>query len=44
MHKQMFELGVELGDDGVISITQSAGMVEPSKIFIAPEQVGIVVE
>ena len=44
MHKQMFELAVELRDDGAISITQPAGMDEPSVIFIAPEQVSIVVE
>jgi hypothetical protein len=44
MHKQMFELAVELRDDGTIAITQPAGMDEPSVIFIAPEQVGIVVD
>jgi hypothetical protein len=44
MHKQMFELAVELRDDGAISITQPAGMDEPSVILMAPEQVSIVVE
>jgi hypothetical protein len=44
MHKQMFELAVELRDDGAISITQPAGMDEPSVVLIAPEQVSIVVE
>lgn len=44
MRKQMFELLVELRDDGTIAITQPAGVDEPSVVFIAPEQVAIVVE
>jgi len=44
MHKQMYELSVALRDDGTIAITQPAGMDEPSVVFIAPEQVAIIVD
>ncbi|MGO4479757.1 hypothetical protein AB4Z32_26310 [Massilia sp. 2TAF26] len=44
MHKQMFELSVELRNDGTIAITQPAGMDEPSVVLIAPEQAAVVVD
>lgn len=44
MRKQMFELSIELREDGAIAITQPEGMDEPSLVLIAPEQVDIVVE
>ena len=40
----MYELSVELREDGMIAITQPAGMDEPSVILVAPEQVAIVVD
>lgn len=44
MHKQMYELSVELRDDGTIAITQPEGMDEPSVVLVAPEQVVILVD
>lgn len=44
MHKQMYELSVELRDDGVIVITQPNGMDDPSVVLVAPEQVSVVVD
>jgi hypothetical protein len=40
----MFELSVELRDDGTVEISQPNGLEEPAVVLIAPEQVGVVVE
>ncbi|QBE66341.1 hypothetical protein EWM63_27990 [Pseudoduganella lutea] len=40
----MYELSIELRDDGTIAITQPAGIEEPSVVLVAPEQVAIVVD